>query len=72
MMPAHQQGFDRFAVLAGAQCHVPQTVRDVEGGVEIGLRTVAADPTAKRLLVGPVGTVYIFTSRSHRLHDAGG
>src|SRR5712691_6879156 len=32
---------------------------DVNGGVEISVRAVTADPAAKRLLVGPVGAVHI-------------
>jgi len=58
-MPAQQQGFDGFPVLAGAQLLVCQAVLDVDGGVEISVRAVATDPTAKRLLVGPVGPVHV-------------
>jgi hypothetical protein len=58
-MPAQQQGFDGFPVLAGAQLLVCQAVLNVDGGVEISVRAVAADPTAKRLLVGPVGPVHV-------------
>ena len=32
---------------------------DVDGRIEISMRLVAADLTAKRLLVGSVGSVYI-------------
>ena len=56
LMPAQQQGFDGFPVLAGAQLLVSQAALDVDGGVEIGMRAVATDHTAKRLLVGPVGS----------------
>src|SRR5262245_60427630 len=55
LMALHQQRFDGFPVLAGAQFLVCQAVLDVEGGVEIGMRAVATDHTAKRLLVGSVG-----------------
>src|SRR5258708_19371025 len=58
-MALHQQGFDRFPVLAGAQFLVCQAALDVDGGVEIGVRAVAADHAAKRLLVGSVGAAYI-------------
>src|SRR5712692_8332654 len=34
---------------------------DIDGGVEIGVRAVATDSTAKRLLVGPVGSIYMMT-----------
>src|SRR5712691_10551617 len=56
LMSPHQQSFDRFAVLAGAQFLVTQAVLDVECGVEIGVCAVATDLTAKRLLVGSVGS----------------
>src|SRR5215471_2155063 len=56
-MSLHQQGFDGFPVLAGAQFLISQTVLDVGGRIEIGVCTVAADPAAKRLLVGSVGAV---------------
>ncbi len=59
LMPAQQQGFDGFPVLAGAQLLVSQAALDVDGGVEISVCAVAADPTAKRLLVGTVGPVHV-------------
>src|SRR5258708_6884181 len=34
---------------------------DVDGSIDIGMRAVTTDHTAKRLLVGPVGSVYIMT-----------
>ena len=58
-MPAHQQGFDHFPILTGAQFIISPAVLDVDGRIEIGVCAVATDPTAKRLLVGPVGSVYI-------------
>ncbi len=58
-MALHQQGFDRFPILAGTQFLVCQAVLDVDGGVEIGVRAVAADHAAKRLLIRSVGAVYI-------------
>src|SRR5258708_5137513 len=58
-MSLQQQGFDRFPVLAGTQFAISPAVLDVRCSVEIGVRAVATDHTAKRLLVGPVGSVYI-------------
>ena len=58
-MPAHKQGFDGFPDLAGAQLVVSPAMLDVDGGIEIGMCLKATDHTAKRLLVGPVGSVYI-------------
>ena len=55
-MSLHEQDFDRFPVLASAQFSVSPAMLDVDRCVEIGVRAVAADPTAKRLLVGPVGS----------------
>jgi len=54
-MSPQEQGFDRFPVFAGAQFLVCQAVLDVDRCVEIGVRALATDHTAKRLLVGPVG-----------------
>src|SRR5215469_5237024 len=59
LMPAHQQGFDGFPILAGAQFLISQAAPDVEGCVEIGVHAVTANLAAKRLLVGPVRTVHV-------------
>ena len=40
---------------------VSPTIFDIDSRIEIGMRAVATDSTAKRLLVGPVGSVYIIT-----------
>ena len=58
-MSPQQQGFDFLPLLAGAQFSVSPAMLDVDRRVEIGMRAVATDHTAKRLLVGPVRTVYI-------------
>ena len=58
-MSLQQQGFDRFPVLAGTQFIVSPAVLDVRCSVEIGMRAVATNHTAKRLLVGPVGSIWI-------------
>src|SRR5713226_1768009 len=60
-MPLHEQGFDCFPALAGAQFIISPSMLDVDGGIEISMRTVATDHAAKRLLVGPVGSICIIT-----------
>src|SRR5215469_15289310 len=61
-MSSQQQGFDGFPLLAGAQFLVSPAMLDVDRRIEISVRAVATDHTAKRLLVGPVGAVYIMTA----------
>ena len=58
-MSLHEQGFDCLPLLAGAQFSVSPAMLDVDRRVQIGMRAVPTDHTAKRLLVGPVGSVYI-------------
>ncbi len=58
-MSLQQQGFDRFPVLAGTQFAISPAVLDVRCSIEIGVRAVTTDHTAKRLLVGPVGSIWI-------------
>ena len=58
-MPLHQQRFDGFPVLAGAQFIISQTMLDVEGCIEIGVRAETTNHTAKRLLVGSVSSIWI-------------
>ena len=56
-MPPQKQGFDCFPVFAGAQFIISPATLDVDRRIEISVRAVAADATAKRLLVRPVRTV---------------
>src|SRR5258708_10980129 len=58
-MSLHEQGFDGFPVLAGTQFIVSPAMLDVDRCVEIGMRAMTANLTAKRLLVGPVGFVWV-------------
>src|SRR5215469_3084877 len=57
LMPLHEQGFDCLPILAGAQFSVSPAMLDVDRCVEIGVRAVATDSTAKRLLIRSVRTV---------------
>src|SRR5713226_8096936 len=59
LMPLHQQGFDCFPVLAGAQFLVSPAMLDVDGRVEIGVCLETADHTAKRLLIRSVSSVHM-------------
>jgi hypothetical protein len=61
LMSLQQQGFDRFPVFAGAQFIVSPAMLDIDRRIEIGVRAVPTDHTAKRLLVGSIGSVYIIT-----------
>ncbi len=58
-MSLQQYSFNCFPVLAGAQFIISPAMLDVERCVEISVRAVTTDHTAKRLLVGPVGFVWI-------------
>jgi hypothetical protein len=58
-MSQQQQSFDGFPVLAGAQFVVSPAMPDVDGRIQISMRSVATDPTAKRLLIRSVGSVWV-------------
>ena len=56
-MPLHEQGLDRFPVLARLQLCIAPPVLHIHSGIEISMRLVATDLTTKRLLIGPVGFI---------------
>lgn len=58
-MALQKQGFHLFAILANLQFPISQAVLDIGGGVEISMRPLPTDPTAKRLLIGPVRSIRI-------------
>ena len=74
-MPAHQQGFDGFPILAGAQFLVSQTALDIEGCAQIGVHAVTANlvsrfSIAARSLLTAVRSAFVamfFSTASNRL-----
>jgi len=58
-MPAQEQGFDCFSILAGTQFGISCSTRKIQSSVVVRMCLKTADLTAKRLLIGSVGTIYI-------------
>ena len=61
MMPPYEQRFDFFPIFAGVEFFVSPASFDFGGRVEIGVGLKSTDLTAKRLLVGSVGSIWIMT-----------
>src|SRR5207248_7816980 len=60
-MSLHEQGFDFLLVLACLQFDILEPPGKIGRGVEISVERVATDDTAKRLLIGTMGTIWIVT-----------
>ncbi len=58
-MPFQEKPLDFLPVVAGPQFRIIQAALNIERGVAISVRLIVTDPTAKRLLVGPIGSIWI-------------
>ncbi len=58
-MPSQEKRLDFLPVRAGPQFCIIQAALNIGRGVEISMCLIATDSTAKRLLVGPVGPVWV-------------
>ena len=50
-MPAHEQGFDFFPILACLQFGIAPSVLDIRGGIQVSVCLKVTDLAAKRLLI---------------------